>query len=144
MNEKLKELAKQAGWTGLYTTYNEPTGEANWEMVKESITVPVTQEQIERFAELVEEEERKECAKQYLEITKDVVKKAILREREACAKECENQTKIFLSNRYAVGQPLSSYRERFAAEQCATAIRERTEPKSDFKTQMDDNWSGLI
>ena len=107
MNEKLKELAEQAG---LYIALNNRN-------------VP----DIERFAELVEEEERKECAKQYLEITRDAVKKAILREREACAKECENQIKIFLSNRYAVGQPLSSYRERFAAEQCATAIRARTE-----------------
>jgi hypothetical protein len=26
----------------------------------------------------------------------------------------------------------------------ANAIRGRTEPKSDFKTQMDDNWSGII
>jgi hypothetical protein len=24
------------------------------------------------------------------------------------------------------------------------AIRGRTEPKSDFKNQMDDNWSGII
>jgi len=125
MDEKTKELAEQAWGKHHEIFWFDGDG-------------------IERFAELVEEEERKECAKQYLEITKDVVKKAILREREACAKECENQTKIFLSNRYAVGQPLSSYRERFAAEQCATAIRERTEPKSDFKTQMDDNWSGLI
>jgi hypothetical protein len=26
----------------------------------------------------------------------------------------------------------------------ANAIRGRTEPKSDFKNQMDDNWSGII
>jgi len=63
MNERTKELAEQAGWSGLYTTYNEPTGESNWEMVKESITVPVTSEQIERFAELIRDDERETCAK---------------------------------------------------------------------------------
>ena len=84
MNEKLKELIDRAGWSGI--------------------------EEIERFAELVEEEERKECAKQYLEITRDAVKKAILREREECAKLCDDRLKIFLSS-----------------AECAAAIRGRTE-----------------
>ena len=52
-------------------------------------------------------------------------------EREACAKLCED-----LSQKW--------YDEGGSASDCATAIRGRTEPKSDFKTQMDDNWSGLI
>jgi hypothetical protein len=30
------------------------------------------------------------------------------------------------------------------ADYCANEIRGRTEPKSDFKNQMDDNWAGLI
>lgn len=46
-------------------------------------------------------------------------------EREACAKLCED---LFMSD----------------GDYCAKAIRGRTEPKSDFKTQMDDNWAGLI
>jgi len=32
----------------------------------------------------------------------------------------------------------------FWGSAAAKAIRERTEPKSDFKTQMNDNWAGLI
>jgi hypothetical protein len=63
MNERIKELVKQAGWTGLYTTYNEPTGKPDWKMVKESLTVPVTMEQIERFVELVRADEREAYAK---------------------------------------------------------------------------------
>lgn len=35
---------------------------------------------------------------------------------------CHDQIKIFLSERYKVGQPLSSMMERFACEQCADAI----------------------
>jgi hypothetical protein len=64
-------------------------------------------------------------------------------EREACAKLCEDQIKSYMSKQYTT-DPLGGYRERFASEQCAAAIRGRTEPKSDFKNQMDDNWSGII
>lgn len=56
-------MAREAGWSGLYMTYNEPTGRPDWEMVKESLTVPVTMEQIERFAALVAAAEREACAK---------------------------------------------------------------------------------
>ena len=57
------KLAREAGWSGLYTTYNKPTGKADWQMVKESLTVPVTMEQIERFAALAAAAEREACAK---------------------------------------------------------------------------------
>ena len=46
-------------------------------------------------------------------------------EREACAKACEDQIKIFLSPQYKTGQPLSSLGERHAAASCAEAIRAR-------------------
>jgi len=55
-------MAREAGWSGLYMTYNQPNGRADWEMVKESLIVPVTMEQIERFAELVAAAEREACA----------------------------------------------------------------------------------
>ena len=61
--EDIIRMAREAGWSGLYTTYNEPTGAADWKMVKESLTVPVTMEQIERFAALVAAAEREACAK---------------------------------------------------------------------------------
>jgi len=92
MNEKIKELAEQAG---LDMTYPH--------------CIDGDIDDLERFAELVEEEERKECAKQYLEITRDAVKKAILKEREACAKACQ-----------AIGK-------HELITMCATAIRGRTE-----------------
>lgn len=42
---------------------------------------------------------------------------------ERCAKVCEEQAVEFLSEGYAVGQPLSSFEERFACSECAKAIR---------------------
>ena len=54
---------------------------------------------------------------------------AVLKEREACAKLCEE---------LGIKWHLSGEKV------CAAAIRGRTEPKSDFKNQMDDNWSGII
>lgn len=43
--------------------------------------------------------------------------------RERCAQACEDQAASFLSPQYATGQPLSSFPERFACQQCADAIR---------------------
>ena len=48
-------------------------------------------------------------------------------ERDECAKLCER-----------------AHTASFSALHCADLIRGRTESKSDFKNQMDDNWSGLI
>ena len=47
-------------------------------------------------------------------------------EREACAKVCEEQMKSYMSKQYTT-DPLGGFRERFAAEQCAAAIRARGE-----------------
>ena len=64
--EDIIRMAREAGWSGLYTTYNEPTGEADWKMVKESLTVPVTMEQIERFAALVAAAEREKSLRLWM------------------------------------------------------------------------------
>jgi hypothetical protein len=61
--EDIIRMARAAGWSGLFMTYNEPTGKADWQMVEERLTVPVTMEQIERFAALVAAAEREACAK---------------------------------------------------------------------------------
>ena len=53
--EEIIEIAKKAGWSGIYTQWAEPTGEADWSPYKVSLTVPVTIEQIEAFAKLVTE-----------------------------------------------------------------------------------------
>ena len=55
-------MAREAGWSGIYTQWAEPTGKPDWSPFKESLTVPVTMEQIERFAALVAAAEREACA----------------------------------------------------------------------------------
>ena len=57
------EMVKEAGWSGLYTQWAEPTGKPDWSPVKYSLTVPVTIEQVERFVKLARADEREACAK---------------------------------------------------------------------------------
>jgi hypothetical protein len=64
MNERLKELAVQAGLQNTLGCF--------WQSGDHDL---------ERFAELVRDDERKGCAEHYLEIMRD----AVAREREACA-----------------------------------------------------------
>ena len=54
---------------------------------------------------------------------------ALLRKSRADAMQeaaeiCERQQREFLSEQYAINQPMSSFGERFACGQCAKAIRE--------------------
>jgi len=65
--EDIIRMAREAGWSGIYTQWREPDGSPDWTPVKESLTVPVTMEQIERFAALVAAAEREACAKLCLE-----------------------------------------------------------------------------
>ena len=62
-DEELVEMVKKSGWSGIYTEWAEPTGEADWSPFKVSITVPVTMDQIRAFAKLIAEKEREACAK---------------------------------------------------------------------------------
>ena len=78
MNERTKELAEQAG------LYEEPNGD--W---KPFASEHVIGKDLERFAELVAAAEREACAEHYLAIMRDAVAQAVKREREACAKLCE-------------------------------------------------------
>ena len=61
--EDIIRMAREAGWSGIYTQWREPDGSPDWTPVKESLTVPVTMEQIKRFAALVAAAEREACAK---------------------------------------------------------------------------------
>lgn len=63
--EDVIRMAREAGWSGLYVTWAEPDGKPDWSPYKESLTVPVTIEQIESFADLVAEAERKRCLNCY-------------------------------------------------------------------------------
>lgn len=49
-------MAREAGWSGIYSQWVSP-------IEREHLTVPVTMEQIERFATLVAAAEREACAK---------------------------------------------------------------------------------
>jgi hypothetical protein len=59
--EQLLAWAREAGWSGIYTQWREPDGSPDWTPVKESLTVFVTIEQIERFAALIAAAERAAC-----------------------------------------------------------------------------------
>ena len=71
MNERIKELAEQAGLLG-------PTSR-----------VGNAHEAAERFAELIRADERDKCAQDYLQNFVHAVEHEVLREREACAKLCD-------------------------------------------------------
>lgn len=43
---------------------------------------------------------------------------------DMAAGECEKRREDFLSPEYATGQPLSSFSERFACNECASAVRQ--------------------
>lgn len=76
MNKRIKELAKQVGIFFGGHPMNP---------------LSVYPSDLERFAELIRADENKACAKHYLEIMRDAVEQAVLREREACAKLCEEE-----------------------------------------------------
>ena len=54
---ELERMVREAGWSGIYTQWISPTE-------RQSMTVPVTPEQVAKFAELVAEAEREACAKE--------------------------------------------------------------------------------
>lgn len=56
---------------------------------------------------------------------------AIMAERTRAAQACEEQAKAFLSPEYSYNQPLGSFCERFACEQCADAIRNPAQSKPE-------------
>lgn len=60
-----------------------------------------------------------------LEAAESSLSEAVKAEREACAKVADAKAIEFLSPEYATGQPFSSFNERFACGQVASAIRSR-------------------
>ena len=75
MNERIKALAEQAG-----VSFHRALGA--------TYTYGKLSEILERFAELVRDDERAKCAADYLQDCCDAVDAARLEEREACAKLC--------------------------------------------------------
>lgn len=62
-DDDIIRMAREAGWSGLYVSWAEPTGKPDWKPVREVLTVPVTMAQICRFFELAQAATREECAK---------------------------------------------------------------------------------
>jgi hypothetical protein len=91
----IKEIAKQAG-------FNDFPDDKNgvW------ITDGYWDEQLETFAALIRQDEAQACAKHYVDIMRDAVEQAVLKEREACAKLCEEQ------DEYGCGQYAKAIRGR--------------------------------
>ena len=95
LNELLERLIKEAGWAGIYTQWVSPTE-------RESMTVPVTTEQVAKFAELV-----------------------AAAEREACAMVCEKRASTYKNPPIDGNEFISGYFQE-EAELCAFAIRKRS------------------
>lgn len=107
MNERIKELAVQAGMEVDLVT----GGFDVW--FSDGYYIDV----IERFAQLVRDDERDKCASDYLQDCCDAVDAARLEEREACAKLCEEVGEKAKDND---GYTIGGYA-------CAKAIRARGE-----------------
>jgi len=78
MNASTKELAEQAGF-GLSAWKKLCVRHSNGSFVE-------IEYELERFAELIRQDEREQISHTYLKLTLD----AVLREREACAKLCDD------------------------------------------------------
>ena len=74
--EEIIEMTREAGWSGIYSSWTSPTN-------RTSLTVPVTMQQIEAFANLVAQEVRDRI----MFGSRD---DWVLAEREACAKVCDS------------------------------------------------------
>ena len=96
MNERIKELAFEAGMH--YRELCDEFCAAN--------TDGVPFEMMERFAELVRQDERDKCAQDYLQDCCNAIAVAEHNEREACAKLCEEQ------DEYGCGQYAKAIRAR--------------------------------
>ena len=55
--DEIIEMTREAGWSGIYSSWTSPTN-------RTSLTVPVTMQQIEAFANLVAAKEREALAQQ--------------------------------------------------------------------------------
>ena len=88
----------------------------------------MTDERIEQLFQKVMHETCKNPLHRFVELVE-------AEEREACARLCDD------ASLYFIDQGMNAVD---GADYCANEIRGRTESKSDFKNQMDDNWAGLI
>jgi hypothetical protein len=102
--EQVIRMAREAGWSGLYTQWAEPTGKPDWSPFKESLTVPVTMEQIERFAALVAAAERERLLSTEIHSCHaDCQRFACVQTRKAVEAEREKVAAWMIERSYATG-----------------------------------------
>ena len=77
MNERIKELAEQAGYFFYDLTETHERKTIETDSVDEWVT-------LERFAELVRQDEREKCAADYLEDCARAVEKSVAAEQNRC------------------------------------------------------------
>jgi hypothetical protein len=95
MNERLKELAEQAGLNAKEIRENSSQTLYAFENFD-----------LERFAELVRQDERRVYVRSFMELQHTAIEETRLEEREACAKLCEEQ------DEYGCGQYARAIRAR--------------------------------
>ena len=116
MNEKIKEVAEQAGLSREFSV------SGLW---------LADDQELERFAELVRADERTSHSKT-IDVT-DIVLRAKAEEREAIAALVEADDRVHPKAPDAVW-----------AKTVAKLIRARGEPDPAFKNYMGDNWAGIV
>ena len=94
------------------------------EMAREAGLVggPVYARGLERFAELVRADERERI---YFQNSSDFVKAAVLTEREACAKVCEELLER-PSGYQGTWEGYGKFKTQMTGQECAAAIRARS------------------
>ena len=118
MNEKINEVAEQAGLSREFSV------SGLW---------LADDEELERFAELVRQDERNSIRHSNRIDVTDIVLRAKADEREACAALVEADDRVHPKAPDAVW-----------AKTVAKLIRARGEPSPAFKNYMGDNWAGIV
>ena len=83
---KHKELAEQAGFEISSSNF----ADLGWVWCSDEYPID---EQLERFAELVRQDERRVYVRSFMELQHAAIEETRLEEREACAKLCEKMSK---------------------------------------------------
>jgi hypothetical protein len=105
-DDDIIRMAREAGWSGIYTQWISGTEH-------KTLPIPVTMEELSRFANLVAAQEREACKQWFIDDSERFAAQVALAEREACAAVCDA--------RY-MGD---NNREDMEARRCAAAIRAR-------------------
>lgn len=118
------------GWTPEHDdehVNSEMAKAATHEELREAMAWAIFDERLWPGAWIKASEAERDSARQMAQAALSVMTARLAQARiealEEAALACERQERAFFSPEYATGQPLSSFKERFAVSQCAKAIR---------------------